>query len=110
MFKKPLGLFSKLCTPAKIYLVISLISFITLFLQNSNDPNYYCVGMFKAKSGCNNKIYFLFKIVYIIFWTFILQKLCSKGYKYVSWILVLLPFILMFIGIGLLLYTLLKLR
>ena len=28
MFKKPLGLFSKLCTPAKIYLVISLCSYI----------------------------------------------------------------------------------
>ena len=110
MLKKPYGLFKKLCTPAKIYLVLSIISIVSLFYQNYSNPNRYCVGMFQAKTKCNNKVYFLVKIVYITLITYLLQLLCSKGYKTISWILVLLPFVLMFIAIGILMVTLLRLK
>ena len=109
MFKKPVFLFKKLCTPAKIYLVLSIISVISLFYQNYSNPKKYCIGMFKANTNCNNKVYFLIKIVYISFITYLLQLLCRKGYKTISWILVLLPFVLMFIGIGILMVSLLRL-
>lgn len=109
MLKKPMSLFNQLCTPAKIYLVLSIISVTSMFYQNYSDPKKYCVGMFKANTNCNNKVYFLIKLVYISFITYLLQMLCRKGYKTISWILVLLPFVLMFIGIGILMVTLLRL-
>ena len=38
MLKKPMFLFNQLCTPAKIYLVLSLVSVISMFYQNYKDP------------------------------------------------------------------------
>ena len=38
--------------------------------------------------------------VYIFVWTYLLNMLCKKGMKKVSWLLLLLPYILMFIFIG----------
>ena len=43
---------------------------------------------------------FLFKAIYILFWTFVLNAICKAGYKEVSWFMVLLPIILLFIIIG----------
>ena len=54
MFKNPLVLFNKLCGAAKVYLVISIISYIALFYQNYNEPKKYCVGMFQANTNCDN--------------------------------------------------------
>ena len=108
MFKNPLVLFNKLCGAAKVYLVISIISYIALFYQNYNEPKKYCVGMFQANTNCDNKFYFLLKLVYITFITYLLQMLCSKGYSAVSWLLVLLPFLFMFIGIALVFVSLIK--
>ena len=46
---------------------------------------------------------FLFKAIYILFWTFVLNAVCKAGYKEVSWFLVLLPIILMFVILGMVL-------
>lgn len=100
--------FNGLCSPAQLYLIISILSITSLFYQNYNDPEHYCIGIYKTKSLCNNKFYFLFKFLYIVIWLFILQKLCSKGYTTVSWLLVLLPILGMFIIIGLLVIFLMK--
>ena len=40
-----------------------------------------------------------------IFWTFVLNAICKAGYKNLSWFLVLFPFLLLFIALGLLLLT-----
>jgi hypothetical protein len=39
------------------------------------------------------------KILYVAFWTFILNALCSYGYNQLAWFLLLLPFILFFVMI-----------
>ena len=52
----------KLCSPAYVYLVISVVAMIAMILQNA---------------------------------------ICKAGYKRVSWFLVLMPFILFFVLIGL---------
>lgn len=98
--------FNKLCTPAQIYLLISIVSIVSLFSQNYKHPKIYCVGMFKANTTCNNLVYFALKIFYTLIWTYILHLLCKKGYESISWFLVLLPFIGMFILIGVLLFNL----
>ena len=100
LLKKGKSQFAKLCAPAQVYLVISVLSFIVVLLQNLQNPNLFCVGNYSVECP-NNIIFFLIKIMYIAVWVFILQKLCGGGYTTASWILVLLPIIAMFIFIGL---------
>ena len=91
--------FKKLCTPASVYLFINVIIFIVIAIQNFGNTTKYCVGQYKCKVP-NTFSMFLFKAVYILFWTFILNAICKAGYKEVSWFMVLLPIILLFIIIG----------
>ena len=95
---------NQLCKPAQIYLVLSLISFLLMGIQNlfSGKKDKYCVGMFSCKVP-NIILVFILKLLYIAFWTVVLTSLCIAGYKELSWFLVLMPFILFFILIGLLL-------
>jgi hypothetical protein len=72
--------FSKLCTPAKIYFAIAVIA-----------------TLFDLYNGAS--IMFAFwEIFFAFIWTFILGWLCDQGYKSISWFLVLLPYILMFLA------------
>jgi hypothetical protein len=88
-----------LCTPATIYLVLSAIGIILIAFQNYGmSPNMYCVGNVKCPVQTTAPI-FIMKILYVAFWTFILNTLCSYGYNQVAWFLLLLPFILFFIMI-----------
>ena len=99
MFKKH---FNSLCKPAQIYLAISCISILILFMQNVGDPHKYRIGSYQTRAITHNVSYFIVQIIYVAAWTWILNKLCSGGYSGVSWFLILLPFIGFFIMIGLL--------
>jgi len=92
----------KLCSPAYVYLVISVIAVIAIMFQNAGNSNKYCVGQFSCDVPSTAGI-FIAKGLYIAFWTFILNALCKAGYKQLSWFMVLLPFILFFIIIGMIL-------
>jgi len=68
--------FEKLCTPAKIYFALAVLSIL--------------MGLFSG-------IHFmaiLGKLIFAVIYTFILGWLCSKGFKSLSWFLVLLPYVL----------------
>lgn len=69
--------FKELCTPAALYFVISVIAIIIALF---NGMKLMAVGI---------------KAVFVIIYTFFLNFLCKKGFKSVSWFLVLLPYILM---------------
>ena len=77
--------FSKLCTPAKIYFAIAVLS-----------------SIFALFKGVTILAVFL-KLLFAFIWTYILALLCKKGYKSVSWFLVLLPLIVFFLSIAVLL-------
>ena len=88
-----------LCTPATIYLVLSAIGIIMIAFQNYGmSVNMYCVGNVRCPVQSSVPI-FIMKILYVAFWTFILNALCSYGYNQLAWFLLLLPFILFFIFI-----------
>lgn len=89
-----------LCMPSYIYLVISVISTVLLAFQNYNNTNTFCVGDFECNVP-STMLVFIMEGLYIWFWTYILDILCKAGNKQLSWILVLFPFILFFIIIGL---------
>lgn len=88
-----------LCAPAKVYLVISVITLFFMWTQNIGSGSMYCVGDY----GCempNKGVVFVLKVLYIAFWTWLLNLICKSGVPIVSWILVLFPFVLMFVLIG----------
>ena len=68
--------FSRFCTPAQLYLILAGISLLTAFFNNFQVITLVVNGIF------------------VLIWGWILNWLCSKGLKTISWILVLLPFIL----------------
>ena len=89
----------QLCAPAKVYLVISVVSLFLMSTQNIGSGSTYCVGNY----GCdvpNKGIVFIVKVLYIVFWTWLLNLICKAGVPVISWILVLFPFVLMFILIA----------
>ena len=71
----------KLCTPAIVYLVLAAIGLIMQF-------NYYA-------SSKNPMWTIIVHIVFIGLWTAILNWICAKGYKSVSWALVIIPYAFM---------------
>ena len=95
-----------LCVPAQLYLAISFFSIFILLFRNLGDTSVYRCGMYEVKTPINCLVFYILKVVYVILWTYLLQYLCSKGYSNVSWFLVLMPFILMFMLIALLMFAL----
>ena len=106
---KLFNLFKQMCSPAQIYFAISFLSILSMMMQNIQDPHSYCCGLVRAESPINNIVYFIFKIVYVFIWTYLLNLLCKKGYKTMSWVILLLPLIGMFILVGLVLISLQRL-
>lgn len=97
--------FNSLCTPAQLYLGLSLLSILSMCFQNT-DPNIYACGLWSAKTPISNLVYFAFKLLYILGWTYLLNLFCKKGYNKLSWLLVLLPLVAMFLIIGMVIVTL----
>ena len=67
--------FKKLCEPAKLYLVVSVIFLILAIFRRISALTLITKGFF------------------VLIWTLLLNWLCSKGFKGLAWIIVLLPFI-----------------
>ena len=92
----------KLCTPAYVYLVVSVIAIIVMMIQNCGNVDTYALGSYECPVPCTALI-FLAKFAYVAIWTFILDSVCKAGHKQFSWFLVLFPFILFFVLLGLML-------
>ena len=91
----------ELCTPAMIYFVISILALAMVLLQNLGNQNSYTVGSFSCRVP-STALVFIIKLIYILFWTWILNLICKDGHTSISWLLVLLPWILLFVMMGLL--------
>jgi hypothetical protein len=100
---------NNLCTPAQLYLFFTLLSLVIMVYENSGTPNnMLCMGKYRCRSP--NKMLLVFvKLIYIAFWTFVLNLMCKGGYKNFAWFLVLLPLILFILvllfGFGPWIYT-----
>lgn len=74
--------FSKLCTPAKIYFIIAVISSLVALIS----------GM--------RLIPIVINLVFAAVWTCVLGWLCKKGFTSISWFLVLLPYIIIVLAMA----------
>lgn len=88
-----------LCTPAHFYLVVSIIAFVIMAIQNASNSYVYCVGSYSCNTPSIISL-FIFKLIYIIFWTWLLNIICKSGYTNVAWFLVLIPYVLLFLFIA----------
>ena len=70
-----MSLFSSLCTPAKIYLILLVPIFISLFYNKTTVWNIVAT------------------LIWAPIWTYVLNWLCSKGYSVVSWFFVFIPLV-----------------
>ena len=70
-------MFKDLCTPAHLYLVLSIITII--------------MGLFYSFSPLS----ILVNVFWVALWTFLLNFLCKKGFTPISWILVFIPLVVL---------------
>ncbi len=91
-------MFSKLCPPAKFYFLISSVSFILMLLQHIGSNGTFNLGVYSCPHSHTGLI-LLMNAVYIVAWTWILNLICTVN-KTISWIIVLFPVIMLFIGLG----------
>lgn len=76
---------SNLCKPSQYYLLFSIIGLLIMITFN------VITG---AKCGTvTNTFTFLTQLFYILFWSWILNKICNKGYSKFSWFLFLMPIV-----------------
>lgn len=91
----------QLCRPAALYFVISMIGLVLVIFQNLGNTDSYHIGDFSCRVP-NTFLTFVIQFVYIVFWTYVLNLICKDGHVGVSWLLVLLPWLLLFVIIGML--------
>ena len=90
----------KLCPPALLYFVISIITLIIVICQNLGNKNNYTFGSFSCVVP-NVIIVFIIELIYIVFWSWVLNLICKDGHTAISWLLVLFPILLFFVINGL---------
>ena len=78
-----------ICAPALLYLILGILSIFILIQKDVDSTSIFI------------------KLFFVIIWTWFLNFLCKNGYETISWILVLLPFILLIVFL-LFLFKLLK--
>ena len=87
----------ELCTPAFIYFILSVIGIVVSVVSNlGTGSNMYTLGHLSIPVS-STLLIFIVKIIYVLFWTWILNLMCKDGHREIAWFLVLLPFVLFFI-------------
>ena len=99
-------MFDKLCIPAQIYLIVSFILMVLsyfglnaisqqLTLNQSNSSFLQSLNFTYQKDARTS---YVVQAVFIVLWTWVLSYLCNKGFSNLSWFLILLPWVLMFLA------------
>jgi hypothetical protein len=87
---------SNLCTPAKLYFIISLILLaVSLYYDMTrNEKDKICLGKINCKVE-SKPVFYILNILFILLWAFILNLLCRFGWSKLSWFLFLFPYIIL---------------
>ena len=97
-----------LCAPARFYLAVSVFFIVLLLVQNlvNGNSSELCVGVYKCNFP-HVALFFVAKVLYVAFWTWLLNLFCRSGLKSLSWFLVLIPFLLFALVLAVLFYVML---
>jgi hypothetical protein len=99
-------MFDKLCTPAQIYLIVSFILMVLSYFGMTaisqqislNQANNSFLQSLNFTYQKDTRTSYVVQVVFIVVWTWFLSFLCNKGFSNLSWFLVLLPWLLMFLA------------
>ena len=99
-------MFDNICTPAQIYLIVSFILMVlSYFGMNAisqqitlNQANNSFLQSLNFTYQKDARTSYVVQAVLIVLWTWVLSYLCKKGFSNLSWFLVLLPWVLMFLA------------
>ena len=99
-------MFDNICTPAQIYLIVSFILIVLSYFGLSaisqqitlNQANNSFLQSLNFTYQKDTRTSYVVQAVFIVLWTWVLSYLCKKGFSNLSWFLVLLPWILMFLA------------
>ena len=89
----------ELCTPAFLYFTLSMLALLVSVFQNLGNSRRFNLGMLSARVP-STLLVFVVNLIYILFWTWVLNLMCKDGHKEIAWFLVLIPFILLFLVMG----------
>jgi hypothetical protein len=78
--------------------------FVLVAVQNIGNTNIFNLGNFSCAVPSTIAL-FAIKMMYIVFWTWILNLMCKDGYPNIAWVLVLFPFIGMFVMIAAIMFN-----
>lgn len=92
---------TNLCLPSQIYMGLSFLILAVMVFQNMGNKDIFCLGEYSCSTSSKILI-FVVKVIYILFWTWILNLICRAGASPLSWALVLLP-ILFYVSVTLML-------
>ena len=81
---------------------MSMFFLIAAAIQNMGFSTKYHLGHYSCDVS-STLLIFTYKIMYVLFWTWILNLVCKDGQKTIAWLLVLFPILLMFVLLGILL-------
>jgi len=95
-------LYGGLCKPAQFYLVISVFAFVLMAIQNVGSTDKFSVGSYSTPHS-NPAMILFFNVIYVLLWTWMLNIICKINPN-ISWVIVLLPFVLFFVGVLALLF------
>lgn len=91
-----------LCTPAYVYLILSIIGLVMMAVQNVGNSSVFCLGNYSCDvSNVGTYVVIGIQLLVVLLWTWILNLICKAGVPMLSWFLVILPFLLMFIALAL---------
>jgi hypothetical protein len=74
-------IFVEFCSQAKIYSVIALLILLHSVIQSPDFKGY-------------DMVFFILKAVVMIAFTFLINKLCVMGFKYMAWLAAFIPHII----------------
>ena len=95
-------IYDRLCDPAKFYFIIATISYILILLQNLGERGRFALGSYSCRHS-NPILLLVVQALYILFWTWLLNLICKLN-KNISWVIVLFPFLLFFVALGIVLF------
>jgi len=96
-------IYDKLCKPAQLYLLISLVAYVIILIQNIASPDRFTLGPYSCMHD-NQPLVMVAQLIYIAFWTWLLNMICKINTG-ISWLIVLFPFILFFVIFLAILFT-----
>lgn len=113
------SLYENLCTPAKLYITLALLYMIGAYFSMNGFSNFMKVNQSKVHPSLNSLNFSvnqskgaitLVNVLFTLFWTWVLNRLCSAGYTKVSWFLVLFPYLFLFIALIFAMWAIFKLH